>query len=275
MSSQEFPFGNDLSKPDDWLGLSSTKSERWQISYEGSLTFACGYHSFIFLGLDSLAISLVTIYNCGPSLSVPIGKVFKSTGGTSRGALDLESANEKVGNSKKINDAINTDREQRNATTGMALYERMKRGIPQVIFAAKPFSFDDLAVMPGGIVGAEIEIGAAAGLYRIDGYDGVKGGMTSDYFFSATVANAGTGLVSAGVGVSAGVWSVEGSHNLYWELSTGSRARCSVENTSPSYDQPYRQIPNLNPYLQSLPPAGCSLDETHFNPMKTLQRGYP
>lgn len=275
MDDTEFPFGNDLMKPEDWVGTMSAKSKRWLISYDGSLAVVCGYHSFIFLGLDSMAISVVNILNCGLTASAPIGKIFKAVGGAARDALAFEKANDLVGNAKKIDDAVTMEREQSEANSGMALYQRMKKAIPQLIYANKPFSFDDLAGMPGGIAGAEIEAVGAAGIYRIEGYDGIAGGLTSDFFFRATVANAGTGLIAGGVGISAGVWSVEGPRNLYWELGASARARCVVENSSPSYDQPYRQIPNLHPYLQGLPPAGCSMEETNFNPARLLQQPVP
>ncbi|ARP97106.1 hypothetical protein [Bordetella genomosp. 13] len=272
MSSSDFPFGNDLMKPEDWVGSMGAKSKRWLISYEGSLAVVCGYHSFIFLGLDSMAISVVNILNCGVTVSAPIGKIFKAAGGAARDALAFEKINDHAGNAKKVDDAVTMEREQGEASSGMALYERMKKAIPQLVYATKPFSFDDLAGMPGGIAGAEIEAVGAAGIYRIEGYEGVTGGLTSDFYFRATIANAGTGLVAGGVGVSAGVWSVEGPRNLYWELAARSRARCLVENSAPGYDQPYRQIPNLHPYLQSLPPAGCSLEEANFNPMRIMQQ---
>jgi len=275
MSDAEFPFGNDLMKPDDWVGTMGAKSTRWLISYEGSLALVCGYHSFIFLGLDSMAISVVNILNCGLTASAPIGKLFKAVGGAARDALAFEKANDLVGNAKKVDDAITMERGQRDANSGMALYQRMQKAIPQLIYASKPFSFDDLAGMPGGIAGAEVEAAGAAGIYRIEGYDGIAGGLTSDFFFRATIANAGTGLISAGVGISAGVWSVEGPRNLYWELAASARARCVVENSAPSYDQPYRQIPNLHPYLQGLPPAGCSMEETNFNPARLMRQPIP
>jgi len=275
MSDTEFPFGNDLMKPDDWVGAMSTKSKRWLISYEGSLAVVCGYHSFIFLGLDSMAISVVNILNCGITASAPIGKLFKAAGGAARDALAFEKANDLAGNAKKIDDAATMEHEQGAANSGMALYERMKKAIPQLVHANKPFSLDDLAGMPGGIAGAEIEAVGAAGIYRIEGYNGLSGGLTGDLFFRATVANAGTGLVAGGVGISAGVWSVERPHNLYWELGASARARCVVENSAPGYDQPYRQIPNLHPYLQGLPPAGCPIEETNFNPARLMQQPIP
>lgn len=275
MSDTEFPFGNDLMKPDDWVGTMDAKSTRWLISYEGSLAFVCGYHSFIFLGLDSMAISVVNILNCGFTVSAPVGKLLKAGASSVRDALAFEKANDLVGNAKKIDDAINMEREQSEANSGIALYERMQKAIPQLIYASKPFSFNDLAGMLGGIAGAEIEAGGAAGIYRIEGYDGITGGLTSDFFFRATVANAGTGLISGGVGISAGIWSVEGPRNLYWELAARARARCVVEHSAPGYDQPYRQIRNLHPYLQGLPPAGCSIAETNFNPARLMQQRIP
>jgi hypothetical protein len=149
----------------------------------------------------------------------------------------------------------------------MALYRRMRQAIPQVMEANTAFSIEDLAGMAGGIIGGEIELGAAAAAYMIEGSDGAFG----DIIFRSTVANAGDGLVSAGVGVSVGVWSVEAWHNLYIELGTGAHARCRIANQSPSYDQPYRQLPGLHPYLASLPPIGCSFAETGFNPQRAFQ----
>jgi len=272
MSDAQFPFGNDLMKPEEWVGTMGAKSKRWLISYEGSLALVCGYHSFIFLGLDNMAISVVNILDCGLTASAPIGKLFKAAGGAARDALAFEKINDAAGKAKQIDDAVAMEQGQDDANSGMALYERMKKAIPQLVYATRPFSFDDLAGMPGGIAGAEVEAVGAAGIYRIEGYDGITGGLTGDFFFKATIANVGTGLISAGVGISAGVWSVEQPHNLYWELGASSHARCKVENSAPSYDQPYRQISNLHPYLQSLPPAGCSLDEAGFNPGRLMQQ---
>ena len=151
MSDTDFPFGNDLMRPEDWVGTMGAKSRRWLISYEGSLAVVCGYHSFIFLGLDSMAISVVNILNCGVTVSAPIGKIFKAVGGSARDALAFEKVNDLAGDAKQIDDAVTMEREQAGANSGMALYERMKKAIPQLVYATKPFSFDDLAGMPGGI----------------------------------------------------------------------------------------------------------------------------
>jgi hypothetical protein len=260
----EFPYGNDLNRPDNWVGHMPTKSKTWLVSYDGSFSVVCGYHSFIFLGLESLNIAVVNLLNCGISASLPIGKLFKGRG---KGAETAERALEDAGRAKDGVDAIEMEQGQRAATSGMALYRRMTKGIPQMMHARRAFSLQELAGMAGGIVGAEIELGAAAAAYMIEGTDGPFGKI----IFRQGVANAGDGLVSAGVGISAGFWEVETWHNLYIELGTGARARCAIANQSPSYDQPYRQIPNLHPYLASLPPVGCSFAETGFNPQRAFQ----
>ena len=275
MSDNKFPFGNDITKPDQWVGNMATKSQRWLVSYEGSFAIGCGYHSFIFLGLDSMSIGIANILNCGLSASLPIGKIFKALGGGSREALAFDKASDLVGNGKKSYDIAKMESEQNVVSSGMALYERMKKAIPQYMRSVVPFSLEDLAGMPGGIAGAEVEVVGAASIYRIEGYDSVRGALNSEFIFGPVhVANAGTGLVSAGVSVAVGVWSLEASFNLYWELGRAAQARCIVENSSPGYDQPYLQIPNLHPYLQSLPPAGCSTLDTHFSPSKMIPQPF-
>ncbi|SIS67054.1 hypothetical protein [Paracoccus saliphilus] len=267
MSENSFPYGNNPMNPEAWVGRSNTKSLRWLVSYDGSLSLACGYHSFIFLGLDSLAIGIANIYSCGLSLSLPIGKIFKAVGGTARDALTIEKFSEQVGNAKKVTDATRMEVEQNQTGSGIELYERMGQSIPQLIRADIPFSFDDLAGMPGAIAGAEIEMSGAASIYFIEGYEGLIG---DKIFGPSQIANTGDGLVGAGIGISAGVWSVETPRNLYLELGAAANLRCQIEGQSPSYDQPYREILNLHPYLAALPPIGCSLSETGFNPMRML-----
>lgn len=143
----------------------------------------------------------------------------------------------------------------------------MTNAIPQFITAHQPFSFEDLAGMVGSVMGAEIELIAAAALYTIEGSDGVLGNTV----FRGSVANVGDGLLSAGIGLGTGVWALERTHNLYYELGLGARARCAIEGSSPSFDQPYMRIPRLHPYLSRLPPVGCSFDETGFNPQAAFR----
>jgi hypothetical protein len=262
-----FPYGQNLATPEVWVGNMTTKSKEWLVSYDGSFSIACGYHSFIFLGLESLNIALANLYSCGPSLGLPIGKLFKGAGASARTAERAEEVHEQVENAQQTVDAVNMELAQDAAGTGMELYRRMSQAIPQRLTAISPFSIEDLAGMAGGIVGGEIELIGAAALYTIEGYDGITGPM----IFQQAVANAGDGLVSAGVGASLGVWSVERWHNLYVELGVGAQARCRIQNRSPSFDQPYMRIPGLHPYLSRLPPIGCSFAETGFNPQAAFQ----
>ena len=61
--SDTFPFGNDLSRAESWLGHMDAKSRNWAVAYDGGFSLGVGYHSFIFLGLDSLSIGLIP---CSP-----------------------------------------------------------------------------------------------------------------------------------------------------------------------------------------------------------------
>lgn len=264
--ADQFPFGNNPATPDTWLGRFNTKSKRWMVSYDGSFSILCGYHSFIFLGLDNLTIGIANLYSCGPSVGLPVGKIFQAVGAGAKAADRVERAHENI---TRGYDTVGTARNevaQDNADTGMALYRKMQEGIPQQFTAHVPFSFEDLAGTAGAVAGAEIAVAASAAAYMID-----AGPIAGPIYFETAVTNVGDGLVNAGIGVSAGVWSVEAWHNLYFELGASAIARCRVENQSPSYDQPYRRIAGVHPFIAQLPPAGCSFAETGFNPMTILR----
>ncbi|MDD7971404.1 hypothetical protein [Roseinatronobacter alkalisoli] len=66
--SNTFPFGNDLNQAESWLGHMNAKSLNWRVYYDGGLSLICGYHSFIFLGLDSLTIGIANLLAEIPSL---------------------------------------------------------------------------------------------------------------------------------------------------------------------------------------------------------------
>ncbi|MFM2391812.1 MAG: hypothetical protein RLZZ437_3367 [Pseudomonadota bacterium] len=265
--TETFPYGQNLATPELWVGNMTTKSRTWLVSYDGSLSFACGYHSFIFLGLESLNIALVNLVNCGPSVSLPVGKLWKGAGAGARTAERAEEVYEQVENGRQTVDGVKMELGQNAADTGIGLYHRMLNAIPTYMEARTAFSLNDLAGMVGSIAGGEIELIGAAALYTIEGTDGLLGPL----IFQQSVGNVGDGLVSAGIGAGVGIWSLERWHNLYLELGVGALARCRVENRSPSYDQPYMQIPNIHAYLARLPPMGCSVAEAGFNPQAAFQ----
>lgn len=113
-----FPYGNDLNHPEKWVGRMDTKSKTWLVSYDGSFSIVCGYHSFIFLGLESLNIGLVNLYNCGPSVSLPIGKLFKAFGGGSKNAERVEEAYDQFGNARMTADTVKMELAQDAADSG-------------------------------------------------------------------------------------------------------------------------------------------------------------
>lgn len=85
------------------------------------------------------------------------------------------------------------------------------------------------------------------------------------------IANGGGGLVSASAGGLIGVWSVDKWYNLYFELGHAAEQRCLIENSSPAYAQPYRFIPGVHPVIAELPPSGCDIPESIFDPMELLR----
>jgi len=265
--AENFPYGNNLNTPTEWVGRMNAKSARWLVSYEGSFSIICGYHSFIFLGLESLNIGVVSLTNCGASFALPVGTLFKGMGAGAKTAKRIQDGIDHARNAKMSYDAAKTIHEHSKLSGGMELYERMKKAIPQFMISREPFSLGDLDGMPGGIAGAELEVKAAAALYYIEGYSGLIG---DKIFGPQMIANGGDGLLSAGVSLGAGVWSVDTWFNLYFELGASALSRCLVEGQSPEYDQPYMQIPDLHPYLLMLPPAGCTLPSTSFNPARIM-----
>ncbi|TQM94077.1 hypothetical protein [Roseinatronobacter monicus] len=258
--SNTFPFGNDLSQAESWLGHMNAKSSTWRVVYDGGFAIGAGYHSFIFLGLDSLTIALVRFYGVGPAVSAPYGKVFKAAGASARAAYRAARTYGAGNMIFGLAAEIATRREQSAAETGMDLYRRSLSALPGPVRLRRPFSLHDIANTRGSIIAAEVEVMAAAGGYQI----------SSEGLFDATIPNTGDGLVNAGLGAMSGVWSVERWHNLYHELGDSAQARCAIENQSPSYAQPYRQIADVHPIIAQLPPAGCSISETEFNPASLL-----
>ena len=268
MAGAYFPYGNDLNKPSDWLGRTSTKSREWMVAYDGSFAIVCGYHSFIFFGLESLHIGIVNLLNCGYSVSLPVGKLLQQLGSTTKTAKRVDQLNEVAGNSKKVGDVAEMEAEQDKIGSGMQLYRRLQERTPTLINARVPFSLDDLWGTSGNILGAEVELYGAAAGYAIDAASFKTG---AQLFGPSVVVNMGTGLVAAGASLATGFWSVEKSFDLYHELGSSATRRCQVENQSPAYDQPYRALGNLHPYLSELPPAGCSFTEAGFNPSRFVR----
>ncbi|TQM90387.1 hypothetical protein [Roseinatronobacter monicus] len=261
--SNTFPFGNELSQAESWLGHMNAKSTNWYVFYDGGLSVICGYHSFIFLGLESLTIAVVRFYGCGVSVGLPVGKLFGAAGANARAARRVEHGHGIISNAYDVASTIEMEQAQRSAGEGMALYQRMQSGYPNFMQALQPFSLSDLAGMSGAVAGAHIELGAAAGSYIIEG--GV-----SPVYFRKSIVNTGDGLVNAGLGMLSGVWSVERWYNLYLELGASAQASCAIKDQIPGYAQPYRQIADVHPIIAQLPPAGCSISETEFNPASLL-----
>ena len=269
MAGAIFPFGQDLNKPSDWLGRKSTKSLRWLIAYDGSLAIVCGYHSFIFFGLDSLHIGILNLKNCGWSASLPLGKLAqKLWGASTTTAKRVEQVNEVAGNSKKIGDAAEMESEQNQIGGGLQLYRRLQERKPTLVNSHVPFSFDDIYGTSGNILGAEVELYGAAAGYTIDAASFRTG---AQIFGPSLIVNTGKGLVTAGISLATGFWSVEKSFDLYYELGRSAIRRCRVENQAPAYDQPYRVLNNINPYLAELPPAGCDFAEAGFDPSRFVR----
>ncbi|MGH1367774.1 MAG: hypothetical protein ACRBCL_04100 [Maritimibacter sp.] len=269
--ADSFPYGNDLSTPETWVGRMDTKSRTWLVSYDGSLSVICGYHTFIFLGLENLCIAAVDLKNCGVSAGLPIGKLLGGAGDAARSAERVDEGLDAAGRAKQIGDAVSTNQAYAQISEGMKLFDRMKAGIPQFMRANVPFSLNDLWGCTGGIIGAEVELIAGAAGYFIDA---APNPVSKPLFGPQFIANTGDGLVSAGLTAAIGVWDVDvdQNYNLYWELGAASNAQCLRENRSPQYDQPYNQIAaGLHPYLASLPPAGCNLADIGFDPQAVLR----
>lgn len=268
MAVEVFPFGQNLANPESWLGLPSTKSQRWSIAYDGAFAIVCGYHSFIFFGLDSLHIGILNLFDCGPSANLPLGKIFKRIGESAKTAKRIEKSHEAMNNGKMSRDAAEMEYEQDQVRQGMQLYRRMQECGPTFINAHMPFSFNDLSGTSGNILGAEVELLAAAAGYTIDAASFRTGTLL---FGPSLVVNMSKGLVTAGASLATGIWIVEKSFNLYQELGSSATRRCRVEHQAPAYDQPYRVLDGIQPYIAELPPAGCAFTETGFNPSRFIR----
>lgn len=129
-----FPFGQDWSQKDYWLGTFTSISQRWTVSYDGNLSVICGHHSFIFLGLDSLTIALVSPQGCGPSIGVPIGRLFGMANPSQ--AREIEKAWDGVEQVHSTEDNITRSVEHSEITRGTALLERMNQAIPPKTYSS-------------------------------------------------------------------------------------------------------------------------------------------
>jgi len=272
-----FPFGQDWASRDKWLGGPNAKSRRWTISYEGNFSIGCGYHSFIFLGLDSLSIGIVSLSGCGPSIGFPVGRLLGRLNPSD--ARRIEHTWEGSETLRGVDGHFDLQRIQAGYGSGMALYAKMQEAIPQRMISAEPFSFNDLAGQNGAVSGAEVEIIASASLYYIEATRGLGGPFI---FGPQHIANSGGGLISASIGGLVGWWSIGSCFNLYTELSRRTLydggisqvEECIRQDSSPAYDQPYRQIHGAHPAIQELPPFGCASDLSAdlFDPTSVLQR---
>lgn len=262
---EAFPFGQDWAKKDQWLGTFAAKSRRWTISYDGNFSIFCGYHNFIFLGLDSLTIALVSLQGCGPSVGLPIGKMVGRVFGGS--ASKVEEVWEKAEQANDVKGHFDGVKERNDISSGMEALRRMNGAIPQRMSARIPFSLETLAGSLGSVVGAEVEMIGSASIYSIDAKDGLMG---PPIFGPQHIANAGGGTVSASLGELRGVWSIDSWFNLYAELGHSAVQECLIENSSPGYAQPYRAIPGIHPVLAELPPLGCHVPESLFNPLSLV-----
>jgi len=273
-----FPYGNDLGNPDAWVGRLDTKSSVWLVSYENSFSIACGYHRFIFLGLESLSIGVLTLSGCGPSIEAPIGRLAQSGGGVGRAAArrfqELIGASSRA---KDVGEHVEHIQTMEDISTGMQLYERMKEKLPTYVESNIPLSLEDIAGMPGAVAGAQVEAAAAAGQYFLEGYESFRDTLppARQAFGPWTIANGGSGLIGAGIGGLIGVWSLGKWFNLYYELGATSLAQCHREGSSPAYEQPYMQIGNLHEYLRQLPPAGCNIRPDAYRPQTPWQGTHP
>ena len=273
MSDEKFPYGNDPLKPQDWVGSPQTKSGRWYVTYDGGFSMVVGYHSFIFMGLENMCIGIVNLKGGGPTVSLPIGKILKGGWGLGAEAVEkIDKMLDRGGKAKTGKDIYDRESEQANIQNASAFLARMQEGITEALVARTPFSFNDLGSMVGTAAGADIELVGAASAYEI--YGGCDG-QPNRYFGPKIVASAGWGLVGAGVGIMKGWWEVEKVFSLYHELGRGSSEKCLKQNSSPSYAQPYQEIPGLHPYLSSLPPAGCDVPPEHFHAANLLSGARP
>lgn len=275
--AESFPYGQDWAQRDRWLGSWTAKSRRWSVSYEGNFSIVCGYHSFIFLGLDSLSIGVVSLTGCGPSIGVPVGKLLGRL--NPRDAQRIEQTWERSEQLRGVDGHFDLQDVQAGYDSGLALYAKMQEAIPQRMVAREPFSLSDLNGKAGAVAGAEVEVVGSASVYFIEATHGFLG----EYLFGPQiVSNSGGGLISASAGGLTGAWSVDQCYNIYTELSRrtldddgiGQIGECIRQNTWPAYDQPYRAIHGAHPAIQELPPYGCSSDlpPDLFDPTAIIER---
>lgn len=262
MANDRFPYGSDLLDPGSWVGFPEPKSRRWHVTYDGGFSLILGYHSFIFLSLESMGIGIVNLKGLGPSAGLPLGRILRATKGLGEAAVErVDQAISGLGRGKTAHDIYTRETEQAEISSGSELLERMRGGITQAMVARTPFSFNDLSGMRGSAAGFEVELVGAASSYEI--YGGTRENNNA-FFGPRVVSSSGWGLVGASVGLLRGWWEVEKYFSLYHELGRASIENCLMENSAPSYAQPYQNIPDLHPYLAALPPAGCDIPPERF-----------
>lgn len=262
MTQQNFPFGNDPRKVNDWLWMADTKSRNWLVAYIAGLSIGCGKHTLIFLGLDNLQIGVVTITGCGPT--VALGTKAMNRGSGAKGKVrdrqierTIENTEDAINNSDYFGDIENVS----DAKSGLDLLNLLNNNA-SFIRAENPFSFLDIDRSWGNISGFNVDVYVAgAQVYKIN--------MTPHIFFgpqkyieSGQVYNLDDGSIGAGIGVMMGKWSVERSYDLWQEAS----AKVSTElglvygSTAPDI-HPNSTIPAIHPFLRELPIQGYPIPE--------------
>jgi hypothetical protein len=241
----EFPYGADPTNPNSFLGLSNALSRRWFVSYSGGLNvglgLGAGYHTFIFLGLENLVISVVSMRGGGTVVGAGASRV----GRTRRQKIIIDSV-EKVNNYyDAARDYLDLDRE---AQAAVSLYRTMMNDtVPTLVTAQIPFSLNDIGAAWATLEGYNADVYVAgAQVYWLTMHNRVSYfGSDRKYFYEKRLANLDGGAIGVAYAKIFGKLDVGETHSLYDAFG-----RSSDPN-----ERPYRRIPSVHPYISELPPA--------------------
>lgn len=244
LTMNEFPYGSDPLRPHSFLGLYNAPSRRWLVSYWAGFSIVAGYHSFIFLGLENLAIGKA--YLRGVGLNVNFGA--RRLGRTPRQEQVIERTENIINNYDAARDYLDL-----NAATDSAsnlFRAMMNETIPTLVTARTPFSLLDVEQAWGMVEGFNADIYVAgAQVYWLTMHNEPRF-LNSDrkYMERQRVSNLDDGSIGAGVGNLYGNFSIAEYYDLYSAFGT---------SHDPN-ERPYRRIPNVHPYISELPPARSS-----------------
>ncbi|MHC5308452.1 hypothetical protein [Bartonella sp. LJL80] len=213
--SDIFPYGNDLAAPEDWVGQYETKSRSYFVRPAGGfpLKAIASQKTFIFIGLESMAIGIFYFNAMGASAGVRAAKIIQKPEIRKVG----EKTEDLTDNMNGLNENMPSNDPDKPALWGEdfpSTSETLKmwnqgRKNATLIKAKKPFSLRDLNGLSVDFIGLEGELIFAGGAE-------VLWIRSEDYFgWKCLYSVDDDGLIGASASAAKGTMDIQAHYNPY------------------------------------------------------------